>query len=68
MHLTVHGIFVHHHELTEAPEGVLLVVEVHEEQCGDLRHALAVSDLRVVDGVRGEHVKKHHLQKVERKG
>ena len=66
-YLTVHGIFVHDHELTEAPEGVFLVVEVHEEQGGDLRHALAVPDLTVVHGVRGEHVEKHHLQRVERR-
>ena len=60
--LTVHGIFVHDHELTESPEGVLLVVEVHEEEGGDLRHALAVADLRVVHGVRRQHVEQHHLQ------
>ena len=35
--LTVHGIFVHNHELTETPKRVLLVVEVHEKHRSDLR-------------------------------
>ena len=58
----VHVVLWSGHELTEGPEGVLLRVEVHEEEGGDLRHALAVADLRVVHRVRRQHVEQHHLQ------
>ena len=34
------------HQLTQRPEGVLLGVEVHQQQGRDLGHALAVADLQ----------------------
>lgn len=47
----VHSISWVSHESVESPEGVFFVVEVHEEKSRDLRHALTVSDFRVVDTV-----------------
>lgn len=34
------------HELRECPKDVLLFIQVHKEQSRDLRHALAIADLR----------------------
>ena len=42
----VHVIPRVRHELTEGPEGVLLGVEVHQQQGRDLGHALAVANLQ----------------------
>ena len=52
----VHVVLWSGHELTEGPEGVLLRVEVHEEEGGDLGHALAVAHLRVEHAVGRQHV------------
>ena len=52
------------HELTEGPERVLLRVEIHEKEGGDLRHALAVAHLRVEHTVGCQHVEQVLLASV----
>ena len=47
----VHSVLGVDHKAMQSPKCILLVVQVHEEQCGNLGHALAVTQLRVVDGV-----------------
>ena len=39
----VHGVFGMDHEAMQSPKCILLVVQVHEEKCGDLGHTLAVT-------------------------
>ena len=43
---SVHIVLGAGHQLTQRPEGVLLGVEVHQQQGRDLGHALAVADLQ----------------------
>ena len=43
---TVHIVLGTGHQLTQRPEGVLLGVEVHQQQGRDLGHALAVANLQ----------------------
>ena len=57
----VHGKLGVDHEAVQGPKGVLLVVQVHEEEGGDLGHPLAVAQLRVVHGIRGQNVEKRTL-------
>ena len=42
---SVHIVLGAGHQLTQRPEGVLLGVEVHQQQGRDLGHALAVANL-----------------------
>ena len=43
---SVHIVLGAGHQLTQRPEGVLLGVEVHQQQGRDLGHALAVANLQ----------------------
>ena len=60
----VHVVLWSGHELTEGPEGVLLRVEVHQEEGGYLGHALAVAHLRVEHTVGRQHVEQGLLSGV----
>ena len=53
---TVHVVLWGGHELAQGPEGVLLGVEVHQEEGRDLGHALAVANLCVEHAVGRQHV------------
>ena len=54
---TVHVVLWGGHELAQGPEGVLLGVEVHQEEGRDLGHALTVTNLCVEHAVGSQHMK-----------
>ena len=60
----VHVVLWCRHELTQGPEGVLLGVEVHQEEGRDLGHALAVAHLCVEHAVGRQHVEQGLLSGV----